>query len=218
MQNPLLCYSIFTTNCLSWGYILKANDPNRICINSMKKTLLLEWPEDCSRGLLSQIKAIEKQSFRRASQAYGKPRWCTKAFAFIGKTPSRKSKIQAVRASSLSDASVSMHWTSSSRLWKIPVCYGGDFGPDLESCAASLGITPEKLIEKHTSFVYPVYGIGFLPGFLYLGDVPHEIQVASAFRTSVAGVSRKCWPGGAANGYLSAAIARGLATVGPNAG
>ncbi len=63
------------------------------------------------------------------------------------------------------------------RHWRLPVCYGGDYGPDLESAAASLGLTPEKVIDLHASQTYLVYMIGFLPGFPYMGDVDPALHM-----------------------------------------
>src|ERR1041385_5812454 len=51
---------------------------------------------------------------------------------------------------------------------EIPVCYGGEFGPDLEDVASVHGITPERVVELHTSATYLVYFLGFVPGFAYL--------------------------------------------------
>jgi inhibitor of KinA len=58
---------------------------------------------------------------------------------------------------------------------EIPVCYGGEFGPDLEDVAATHGILPERVIELHTSATYLVYFLGFTPGFAYLGELPKEL-------------------------------------------
>jgi KipI family sensor histidine kinase inhibitor len=55
---------------------------------------------------------------------------------------------------------------------EIPVCYGGDFGPDLNDVAALHGITPAQTIELHASTSYLVYFLGFVPGFSYLGELP----------------------------------------------
>ncbi len=63
------------------------------------------------------------------------------------------------------------------REWELPVCYDPEFGPDLEEAAARLEISRSALIERHTAQAYPVYGIGFLPGFVYLGGVPKDIQL-----------------------------------------
>ncbi|PYT74291.1 MAG: hypothetical protein DMG39_03575 [Acidobacteria bacterium] len=58
---------------------------------------------------------------------------------------------------------------------EIPVCYGGEFGPDLEDVAATHGMTPERVIELHTSANYLVYFLGFTPGFAYLGELAQEL-------------------------------------------
>ncbi|NOU99874.1 5-oxoprolinase subunit PxpB [Paenibacillus sp. LMG 31457] len=54
---------------------------------------------------------------------------------------------------------------------EIPVCYGGDFGPDLTDVAAHHGVTLEEIVALHTAKIYPVYMIGFAPGFPYLGGM-----------------------------------------------
>jgi KipI family sensor histidine kinase inhibitor len=61
------------------------------------------------------------------------------------------------------------------RTIEIPVCYGGEFGTDLEEVAAGHGLKPEKVIELHSSETYRAYFLGFAPGFAYLGDVPAAI-------------------------------------------
>jgi len=61
------------------------------------------------------------------------------------------------------------------RTIEIPVCYGGEFGTDLEEVAAAHGLKPEKVIELHSSETYRAYFLGFAPGFAYLGDVPAAI-------------------------------------------
>jgi len=61
------------------------------------------------------------------------------------------------------------------RLVEIPVCYGGEFGPDLAEVCALRGITPEQVIERHSSATYLVYFLGFVPGFAYLGGLPEEL-------------------------------------------
>jgi inhibitor of KinA len=58
---------------------------------------------------------------------------------------------------------------------EIPVCYGGEFGPDLEDVAAMKEMTPERVIELHASATYLVYFLGFVPGFAYLGELPQEL-------------------------------------------
>ena len=58
---------------------------------------------------------------------------------------------------------------------EIPVCYGGEYGPDLNDVAAMHGMTPAQAIELHTSTTYLVYFLGFAPGFAYLGQLPKAL-------------------------------------------
>ncbi|RKN78279.1 5-oxoprolinase subunit PxpB [Paenibacillus ginsengarvi] len=61
------------------------------------------------------------------------------------------------------------------RIVEIPVCYGGEFGPDLEAVAAFAGKSAEEVIAIHTSAYYLVYMLGFAPGFAYLGGMSGQI-------------------------------------------
>ena len=61
------------------------------------------------------------------------------------------------------------------RLVEIPVCYGGEFGPDLAEVCALRGMTPARAIELHSTAEYLVYFLGFVPGFAYLGELPKEL-------------------------------------------
>jgi KipI family sensor histidine kinase inhibitor len=58
---------------------------------------------------------------------------------------------------------------------EIPVCYGGDYGPDLDDVAAMHRMTPARAIELHASVAYTVYFLGFVPGFAYLGELPEAL-------------------------------------------
>jgi inhibitor of KinA len=57
----------------------------------------------------------------------------------------------------------------------IPVCYGGEFGPDLDSVAERHGITSAEVIRLHSDATYLVYCLGFVPGFAYLGGLPQVL-------------------------------------------
>lgn len=60
---------------------------------------------------------------------------------------------------------------------KIPVIYGGKFSPDLEEVAWHLKMSPDEIIRQHTANSYTVFGIGFLPGFPYMGLLPESLQI-----------------------------------------
>lgn len=73
---------------------------------------------------------------------------------------------------------------------EIPVCYGDEFGPDLEIVASAHRLSRTEVIQLHCSQTYHSYFLGFAPGFAYLGDVPPEID------TPRLAVPRKVVPAG----------------------
>lgn len=60
------------------------------------------------------------------------------------------------------------------KLVEIPVCYGGEYGPDLERFDDN-GLSPEEVIELHSDTEYLVYMLGFMPGFPYLGGLDEKL-------------------------------------------
>ena len=54
---------------------------------------------------------------------------------------------------------------------EIPVCYGGEFGPDLAFVAGHAGLPEDEVIARHSAPDYLVHMIGFAPGFPYLGGL-----------------------------------------------
>jgi len=58
-----------------------------------------------------------------------------------------------------------------SRLWRIPVTYGGEYGVDLEDVAKMLGTTPDNIVARHVAGDYRVAMIGFTPGWSYLSGL-----------------------------------------------
>ncbi len=62
------------------------------------------------------------------------------------------------------------------RIVKIPVCYGGDFGPDLADVAEHAGMSEEDVVRVHTDHDYLIDMLGFLPGFAYLGGLDERLH------------------------------------------
>ena len=63
-------------------------------------------------------------------------------------------------------------------LWRLPVCYDLDFGIDLIEVSEKLQMSVAEVVQAHTEHVFTVYGIGFLPGFMYLGGLPQQLEVS----------------------------------------
>lgn len=58
----------------------------------------------------------------------------------------------------------------------IPVCYGGEYGPDFDDLCIFLDLKPQQLIEAHAERTYRVLTLGFAPGFAYLGPLDQALQ------------------------------------------
>jgi len=63
-----------------------------------------------------------------------------------------------------------------STVYEIPVCYGGEYGPDLEFVAENAGLSVAEVIQLHSSTDYLIYMLGFMPGFPYLGGLDERIH------------------------------------------
>ena len=59
------------------------------------------------------------------------------------------------------------------RVVSIPVCYGGEYGPDVDAAAQLAGLPSGKeLVQMHSEAEYSVYFLGFMGGFPYMGGLP----------------------------------------------
>ena len=60
---------------------------------------------------------------------------------------------------------------------RIPVCYGGELGPDLSAVAAFAQADEAEVVRLHAAATYRVFMLGFVPGFAYLGIVDDRIAM-----------------------------------------
>ncbi|MGI9200625.1 MAG: 5-oxoprolinase subunit PxpB [Woeseiaceae bacterium] len=74
-------------------------------------------------------------------------------------------------------ASVPATTSTPSRTVEVPVCYGGEYGPELASIAEMLGVDEASVVELHTSREHVVELIGFTPGFAYVSGLQEDIKV-----------------------------------------
>lgn len=58
----------------------------------------------------------------------------------------------------------------------IPVCYGGEYGPDLKEVATYHQMSEEDVIHIHSEASYFIYMLGFTPGFPYLSGLPQQLN------------------------------------------
>ncbi len=60
----------------------------------------------------------------------------------------------------------------------IPVCYGGEFGPDLAEVARFARTDEAGVVARHSAGRYRVFMMGFVPGFAYMGVVNERIAAS----------------------------------------
>jgi inhibitor of KinA len=96
------------------------------------------------------------------------------------------------------------------RIVEVPVCYGGEFGPDLATVAQFGGCSEEDVITIHAEVTYRVYMLGFVPGFGYMASVPDRIAaprratprtMVAPGSVAIAGKQTGIYPSGTPGGW-----------------
>lgn len=86
---------------------------------------------------------------------------------------------------------------------EIPVCYEGEFAPDINIVAETNHLSIEEVISIHSKTTYLTYMIGFCPGFPYLGGMDERIATPRkstprlsipAGSVGIAGKQTGCYP------------------------
>ena len=67
---------------------------------------------------------------------------------------------------------------SEEKIITIDVYYGLETGLDLQKISFEKALSIDEIIKIHTSKIYDVYAIGFLPAFAYLASVDEKISTA----------------------------------------
>lgn len=64
----------------------------------------------------------------------------------------------------------------SGKLVEIPVCYGGAYGPDIQTIMKKSRLSEDEVITKHSRQKYRVCMMGFIPGFAFLSQAPKKLH------------------------------------------
>ena len=72
---------------------------------------------------------------------------------------------------------ISEEVTIQSRHLKVPVCYDLEFALDADRINKEKSVSHDELVTLHSSKLYHVFMIGFLPGFAYMGSVDARIAI-----------------------------------------
>lgn len=134
-------------------------------------SLIIEFGKEISRELNEQVMSF----FRHFEKKH--PKWITDLIpAYNSLTLVYKpdlitfeeltNKVRKVRFKKMN---------SRSKVVKIPVCY--DMGIDKEIFCHFSGLSWKEIVDLHTKDLYLIYMMGFLPGFLYMGEVSEKIRL-----------------------------------------
>ena len=138
--------------------------------------LLLEWPEEVNPNILDdmlRLRSLLQQNGFIAPEWDIVPAYRSMALISNFKQPDHAAlRQQVLELYKLDGATVQVE----RHLWYLPVCYDESFGPDLEELTETLDLSRDELIKQHTAQPYTVYGIGFVPGFMYLGGLPAALE------------------------------------------
>lgn len=140
-----------------------------------ERSILIEWPQVISgnvlKSMLSYKHRLENYSFKQ--EVYIK--YAYNSILIIYTSTINNFYDEVLTLKSIYDSEFKDVKTEF-KLWNIPVCYDLEFGVDLEKISNKNNLTILDIIQLHTSSKYPVYFLGFLPGFLYLGGLNKKLH------------------------------------------
>jgi inhibitor of KinA len=140
-----------------------------------ESAILIEWPKKIDKNILTDIrKFVQINEFNKLKYIID--------INFVYSSLLINYDNYLIKYGTLKNTLIKMYNEADSFenkrqiLWNIPVCYNEKFGVDLHLLTSKKKCSIEDIIELHASINYTVYGIGFLPGFLYLGGLPKKLQ------------------------------------------
>lgn len=138
--------------------------------------LLMEMGGQISAPVNQRVHALHAllQAGQKSGFVESVPAYCTLLVEYDPLVLSYQEASEWVRGLA---ARVDTSFTRTARRVEVPVQYGGASGPDLDSVAATKGISPDEVIRLHSEPEYVVYMMGFTPGFPYLGILDERLHM-----------------------------------------
>ncbi|MCS5489717.1 5-oxoprolinase subunit PxpB [Algoriphagus limi] len=128
-----------------------------------------QWDEKPSEKLLNTLLALNEWLWDQYGNNLKEARQGYQCLSLIWKKPP-SIDIE------LSFPSIDLNSKKEKATWKIPVCYGGKFGKDLERLCKEKKLTEKEFIELHSKTSYRLDFYGFLPGFMYLSGLDESLS------------------------------------------
>tara|TARA_R110002072_G_scaffold193809_7_gene351015 strand:- start:13891 stop:14616 length:726 start_codon:yes stop_codon:yes gene_type:complete len=137
-----------------------------------EQALLLEWNNEISLTIHKEIMRYKHTIDSRFQSIVIEtvPTYASLAI-YLNKSANKEAFISELNSGLLLSEIIQ----KSQRIIHIPVCYEIEYGWDLPEMAHKLNIPIDEIISRHIDQEYPVYFLGFLPGFPYLGGLDPKI-------------------------------------------
>lgn len=101
-----------------------------------------------------------------------------------------------------------------SYVYRIPVYYGGETGPDLRFIAQYNNISEQEVVNNHANKEYLIHMIGFVAGFPYLGGLSHKISAPRLEKPRPKIAAGSVGIGGSQTGIYPAEVPSGWRIIG----
>jgi inhibitor of KinA len=136
--------------------------------------LLIEWPPEISKNILDDIRNLFQKLDGFGLEGVSDINFVYRAMLvnFDKDILAKNDLIKYIKKIYKEDYSGEF---PAVKTWHIPVCY--DLGFDLDTVLTKKGLHKKDFISLHSAPYYRVYGIGFLPGFLYLGGLSTQLEI-----------------------------------------
>ncbi|MCT4629761.1 5-oxoprolinase subunit PxpB [Winogradskyella sp.] len=141
-----------------------------------ERSILIEWPSVIDKDLLKNILNFKKHIQNKCIKEI-----VELVFGYNSLLIIYKSTIDNVNGEIFELKSIyedqDNDFNESFKIWEIPVCYDKEFAVDLETFSKEKKLSISEIIKLHSNVVYTVFFIGFLPGFLYLGELDERLHL-----------------------------------------
>jgi len=141
-----------------------------------RSCVLIEWHQIIHTSILAEISAIRKgiESKQIKGIVDVVPGYTSLTVFFMPEVISYAQILEIIDSSEKESPEKAQE---EGIIWEISVDYNKSQDKDMASVMSLAGLSRNEIVDLHTSALYDVYFIGFLPGFLYLGGLDKKLHI-----------------------------------------
>jgi len=141
-----------------------------------KFALLIEWPQEINTSILAEISSVRTslESARVDGIVDIVPAYASLTVYY---QPEVISYTKLEKIICFWQVKIPEFAHQPGNLWEIPVIYSSEKDKDMAFFISHSGLSLDEIKFRHSSVVYDIFFIGFLPGFLYLGGLDESLYI-----------------------------------------